>query len=102
MPIANSTLLVDEQQLDELIRQSCYDIASFARTSGLDREDLTQEVAIKLIRRWDQVMAAEYPQAYARRVARNQLIDLYRKVARRRGIAPSVSMQALEEAGVQF
>ena len=102
MTTVNSTALVDEHQLDELIRQSGYDIASFAQSCGLDREDLAQEVALKLIRRWDVVMAADNPASYARRVAHNQLIDLYRKVARRRHIAPSVSMNYLEEEGVQF
>jgi DNA-directed RNA polymerase specialized sigma24 family protein len=44
----------------------------------------------------------EFQRSYGRRLARNAMINAYRKVARRRRIAPTQSMHALEEMGVQF
>jgi DNA-directed RNA polymerase specialized sigma24 family protein len=102
MPITNSTSLVDETLLTEILRNARYDIVSFAQSSGLDRDDLAQEVAMKIIRRWETIITRESPLPYARRVARNTLIDEYNRVAKRRRLAPLVSMQSLEEQGVQF
>jgi DNA-directed RNA polymerase specialized sigma24 family protein len=105
MSITNSTspvAQVDETLFSEMLRNARYDIVSFAQSSGLDRDDLAQEVAMKIIRRWETIITRESPLPYARRVARNTLIDEYNRVAKRRRLAPLVSMQSLEEQGVQF
>jgi DNA-directed RNA polymerase specialized sigma24 family protein len=102
MPIIDSTSRVDETLLQQMLQNARHDIASFARTSGLDREDLQQEVALKILRRWETIITRHSPLPYASRVAHNQLIDEYNKVARQRRMVPLMSMQSLEEQGVQF
>jgi RNA polymerase sigma factor (sigma-70 family) len=97
MPTTNSTLL-DEKVLDQLIGEARPIIASFARSSGLTFDDLYQEVAMKLVYRWSQIQEAERTAAYAHVVVRNLLIDKYRQAKRHH----DVSMNALEELGVQF
>lgn len=98
MPNPHSTLPIDEQLLNKMIENAGYDLASFARTSGLDREDLRQEVTIKIIQRWEKIMACRTPLAYTRRVVRNHLIDIYHQAIQDK----SMSMNVLEEQGVQF
>jgi RNA polymerase sigma factor (sigma-70 family) len=103
MPNVNSTLqVVDETVLAEMLQSIRSMAYSFARSSGIDAEDLLQDVAIRMTQKWDMIMGAEQQRAYVRQLARNAMINAYRKIARRRGLAPSYSMQALEEMGVQF
>jgi RNA polymerase sigma factor (sigma-70 family) len=96
VPVVDETLLIEMLQS---IRSMAY---SFARSSGIDAEDLLQDVAIRMTQKWDMIMGVERPHTYARILARNAMINAYRKVARRRGIAPSCSLNRLEEQGVQF
>jgi RNA polymerase sigma factor (sigma-70 family) len=94
--------VVDETVLAEMLQSIRSMAYSFARSSGIDAEDLLQEVAMRMTQKWDMIMSAEQQRAYVRQLARNAMINAYRKIARRRGLAPSCSMQALEEMGVQF
>jgi DNA-directed RNA polymerase specialized sigma24 family protein len=99
MPNLDSTSLqVDETTLTDMIQHVKAMIYSFSRSSGIDVEDLTQDVMMKYFIRWDSIQAALNPHAYARRVARNILIDKYHHAIRSR----AVSMNALEEMGAQF
>jgi len=68
---------------------------SFSRSSGIATEDLLQEVSIKLYRKADKVRAAPHPGRYMRVLARNAMIDHYRKVARRRRIARMVRLDSV-------
>jgi DNA-directed RNA polymerase specialized sigma24 family protein len=88
-----------DEQAAESLRAACIECTrwltySFARSSGLEVDDLQQEIEIRLYRKWHLIMGARKPLAYARLVARNCLIDHYRKVARRRRI---VAMMPLVE-----
>jgi DNA-directed RNA polymerase specialized sigma24 family protein len=96
--VDSTPLQVDETALTDMIQNVKAMIASFSRSSGIDVEDLTQEVMMKYFIRWDSIQTALNPHAYARRVARNILIDKYHHAIRSR----AVSMSALEELGVQF
>lgn len=64
---------------------------SFSQSSGIDTEDLLQEVALKLYRKSEKVLAARQPASYAWALARFTMIDQYRKVARRRRIIGHVA-----------
>jgi RNA polymerase sigma factor (sigma-70 family) len=66
---------------------------SFSQSSGIEVDDLLQEVSIKLYRKADKVLATRNPMIYAKRVARNAMIDQYRKVARRRRKLAMVSLE---------
>ena len=99
MPTVDSTSLqVDETTLTDMTRNVKAMISSFSRSSGIDVEDLTQEVMLKYVIRWEKIQGAQVPFTYARRVACNLLIDTYHQAVRRR----TLSMNALEEQGVQF
>lgn len=69
---------------------------SFSQSSGIAADDLLQEVAIKLYRKSDKVLATCNPMVYAKVVARHTMIDHYRKVARRRCKVPLVSLDERE------
>lgn len=64
---------------------------SFERTSGVSREDLLQDVALRLYCKSEKVLAARKPMAYARVLARNVMIRHYQKAARRRRIIGRVA-----------
>ena len=66
---------------------------SFSQSSGIDVDDLLQEVALKLFLKSDKVLAKHNPMTYAKVVARNAMIDQYRKVARRRRRAWVMSIE---------
>ena len=66
---------------------------SFSQSSGIDAEDLLQEVALKLFLKSDKVLAKHNPMTYAKVLARNAMIDQYRKVARRRRRAWVMSLE---------
>lgn len=72
---------------------------SFSQSSGIAAEDLLQEVAIKLYRKSEKVLAARDPLPYARTLARYTMIDHYRKVVRRRRIIGRV--MSLDERWMQ-
>jgi RNA polymerase sigma factor (sigma-70 family) len=87
---------MNDQARDAIISQ-CLDQArnlagSFARSSGLEAEDLLQNVALRLWTKWDMVVQATDPLAYAARLARNTMINDYHKAARRRKLAYLVSL----------
>ena len=65
---------------------------SFAQSSGLDVEDLVQDVEVRFFVKWHLIINAKNPLPYACKVARNHLINKYRKVARRRQIAPMMPL----------
>jgi DNA-directed RNA polymerase specialized sigma24 family protein len=65
---------------------------SFAQSTGLDADDLLQDVAEKLWIKWARVVQVERPVGYALAVARSVMLWRYRVQARRREIAPMVSM----------
>jgi DNA-directed RNA polymerase specialized sigma24 family protein len=94
--------VVDEALLTEMLQSIRAMAYSFARSSGIDAEELLQDVAMRMTQKWDMIMGAEQQRAYVRQLARNAMINAYRKIACRRGLALSCSMQALEEVGVQF
>ena len=103
MPTHDSTLcVVDETVLMTLLQSIRPMTYSFARSSGIDADDLYQDIAIRMTCKWPLILQVQYPRSYVRRLARNTMINAYRKVARRRRIAPTQSMHALEEMGVQF
>lgn len=64
---------------------------SFSQSSGIAADDLLQEVATRLFLKSEKVLYAPNPNAYARVLARNCMIDHYRKVARRRRIIGHVA-----------
>lgn len=70
--------------LEQCLLSVRYLAYSFAQSSGIDAEDLLQEVGLKLFRKAEKVLAAPNHTGYVRVLARNTMIDHYRKVARRR------------------
>lgn len=80
--------LARQGQLDVWIEQCLVSLRwmaySFSQSSGIDAEDLLQEVALKLFRKSEKVLALPNPMGYVKVLARNTMIDEYRKVARRR------------------
>jgi DNA-directed RNA polymerase specialized sigma24 family protein len=103
MPNLDSTLcVVDETLFMALLQEVRPIVFSYRLSLGTDGEELMQDVAERLLRYWKQVSTSKNPYAYARMLARNVMLALYEKLARRRRIAPFVSMHALEELGVQF
>jgi DNA-directed RNA polymerase specialized sigma24 family protein len=94
--------VVDETVLTTLLQSIRPMTYSIARSSGIDADDLYQDIAIRMTSKWPLIMQAQFQHSYVRRLARNAMINAYRKVARRRRIAPTQSMHALEEMGVQF
>ncbi|MBO0793914.1 MAG: sigma-70 family RNA polymerase sigma factor [Ktedonobacteraceae bacterium] len=84
----------------ELCMVECRALAnSFAQSSGIAPEDLLQEVAIKLFRKAEMVLAAPNPHKYAMWVAKNTMIEQYRVVAKRRRQVQFVSLDAMLEGG---
>jgi RNA polymerase sigma factor (sigma-70 family) len=57
---------------------------SFSQSSGIEVEDLLQEIAMQFVRKWNKIIVTRKPEVYIKTIARNILIDHYRKVARRR------------------
>jgi DNA-directed RNA polymerase specialized sigma24 family protein len=103
MPTHDSTLcVVDETLFMDLLQEVRPIVFSYRLSLGTDGEELMQDVAERLLRYWKQVSTSKNPYAYARVLARNVMLALYEKIARRRRIAPLVSLHALEEMGVQF
>ncbi len=91
----------DQQAIEELMAAFLYRARplawSFAQSSGLEVDDLLQNVALRMWRHWSDILSTNNPYPYASIVARRCLIDQYAKVARRRRI---VRMMPLEEAWV--
>jgi len=72
---------------------------SFARSSGIDVDDLLQDVAVRMWRFREKVLWAEKPVAYSRVLARNAMINCYRRRVRERSL---VSALVFERSGVEL
>jgi RNA polymerase sigma factor (sigma-70 family) len=95
--ITNDTIIKARQgDMDAFIEQCLtsvrYMAYSFSQSSGIDAEDLLQEVGLKLFRKSDKVLAVRNCSGYVKVLARNTMIDHYRKVARRRRLVRLVEL----------
>ena len=69
---------------DDIYRVANWAIAALGPEWNDQVEDIRQEIALRLLEVWDQVQGADDPEAYAKTVATNRLIDYERMIIIRR------------------
>ncbi|MGH9686785.1 MAG: RNA polymerase sigma factor [Candidatus Acidiferrales bacterium] len=95
-PVAKPTIEQDGQELSETVRRDQPRLRNFIRrrvADQADAEDILQDVFYELVEAYQAVKPIEEVTAWLFRVARNRIIDLFRRKQREsRRIAPAVPM----------